>query len=36
MTNANSRMLDGTYHRNLETTYLKDIEERGEVLEDYC
>jgi hypothetical protein len=35
--NACNRMLDVTCHRNLETTYLKDLEEGGgEVLEDYC
>jgi hypothetical protein len=35
--NAHNRMLDDTCHRNLETTYLKDLEEGGgQVLEDYC
>jgi hypothetical protein len=34
--NAHNRMLDITWHRDLETTYLKDSEGGKEVLDDYC
>jgi hypothetical protein len=35
--NAHNCMLDVSCHRNLETTYLKDLEEGGEqVLENDC